>query len=473
MRVQPSPTGVIVEEHLQISAKGEDEIVRELLALENSKTITEDLLCTVLPRHEITSRVLSLPTQDPQEAENMVCLSAEEYVPYGLDELIVDASMIEALPGGESRVLAVLAHKDVVRNHVNLLHRAGLSPRRIFLSTACLVSAATEADLARRGPCALVHLGGGGLEVAAVRGSALQFTRGVASTQDWGKIGTPEGADALEELSIELRNSLSAYRRESDDGMGADFTFVSSEHVDLDAVSGALGREMGIEVSLPPVCATLLAPESIQISGQPMVLLGAALSAMDRASLTVDLMPDDLVKSQEFDRLQKIAKKIASVAAVILLALSLYFLQGAMARKSYVQELQKQVAALAPQAQGVSEKQERLRMLREQVAQNGTVLEMLSQATASAPETKLTITQFEFDNEKGIQMFGRAREREDVVRYADTLRGLAATELKLWEAASYVYIQDGTEFDKNIFMYQIQVPFAQENSSEQSNTVTQ
>jgi len=379
----------------------------------------------------------------------------------------VDAPSIELLPGGESRVLAVLAHKDVVRNHVNLLHRAGLAPQRIFLSTACLVSAAAAANLAERGPCALAHLGGGGLEVAAMRGAALHFTRGVASPQDWRPIGTPEGAESLEELAVELRNSLSAYRRESEDGMGADFTYVSSDHADEAAVCDALRRETGIETNPSPACRALIAPESVSVPRQPLVLIGAALSAMDRASLTVDLMPEDLVKAQEFDRIRQMAKRGFAMAAVILLALSIYFIQGALARKSYIRELQKQMAALAPQAQGVSEKQERLRMLREQVAQNGTVLEMLAQATAAAPETKLTITQFEYDSETRIDIFGRALQREDVLKYADTLRGLAATQLKLWESASNVYIQEGSEYGKNIFMFQIQVPFAQEASREQ------
>lgn len=472
MRVQPSATGVLIEEYLQVPARGEEELVRELTALASGKTLSEDLLCTVLPRHEITARVLTLPTQNPQEAENMVRLSAEEYVPYGLDELIVDAPLIETLPGGESRILAVLAHKDVVRNHVNLLRQAGLAPQRIFLSTACLVSAAAAANLAERGPCALAHLWGGGLEVATLRGAALHFTRGVASAQDWRSIGSPEGTDALEELAVELRNSLSAYRRESEDGMGADHTYVSSDHADESAVCEALRKEMAIETLPSLACGTLVAPESVTVPRQPLVLIGAALSAMDRAALTVDLMPEDLVKSQEFDRIRQIAKRGLSMAAVIMLALSIYFLQGVLARRSYVRELQKQVAALAPQAQGVSEKQERLRMLREQVAQNGTVLEMLAQASAEAPETKLTITQFEYDNETGIQLFGRALQREDVVRYADKLRGLAATQLKLWETASYVYIQEGSEYGKNIFMYQIQVPFAQETSSEQTLTTT-
>ena len=75
--------------------------------------------------------------------------------------------------------------------------------------------------------------------MAALRGAALHFTRGVASAQDWRSIGSPEGGDSLEELAVELRNSLSAYRRESENGMGADHTYVSSDHADESAVSEA------------------------------------------------------------------------------------------------------------------------------------------------------------------------------------------------------------------------------------------
>ena len=41
------------------------------------------------PRHEITARIIELPSQDPDELVGMIRLGCEEYVPYPADELII------------------------------------------------------------------------------------------------------------------------------------------------------------------------------------------------------------------------------------------------------------------------------------------------------------------------------------------------------------------------------------------------
>jgi Tfp pilus assembly PilM family ATPase len=56
----------------------------------------------VLPRHEITSRIITLPSQDINEIKNMVALRAEEFVPYSLEEIQISQCILEELPNSES-----------------------------------------------------------------------------------------------------------------------------------------------------------------------------------------------------------------------------------------------------------------------------------------------------------------------------------------------------------------------------------
>ncbi len=460
MRIHPGASGGAALEFARVDAGAAPEAqVEALSSLAREHALAGDQLCTVLPRHEITARVLVLPTQDQAEAASMVRLNAEEYVPYSLNELILGTRIVELLPNGESRVFAVLAHKEVVEQHVQLLRKAGLAPQRIFLSTACLASAAEAAGLSARGACALVHLGANSLEVIALRAGALQFTRGLAAGQDWRPIGTPEGRDALEELGTETRSSLSSFRRESEDGMGADFTFLAADYLDVATACEALRGHGGPDLQEPPRPALFEQTEALAGRPFPWVLAGAALTALGQASLDIDLLPEDLAKARRSEQVQRLVRHALVAAVAVLTAAGLYFGQQIHARNRYVRELSAQVAALAPQAEGIARKRQQLSLLQEQVERNGTVLELIARATAMAPEAELTLSQFDYDSEQGVNLFGRARQRESVVKYSQDLRNLAENGAALWSAASVIYIQEGVEFDKNVFMFQIQARY--------------
>ena len=60
-------------------------------------------------------------------------LGAEEIVPFPLEELVTGHYILEKLPHGSSRVLAVVVHRDVIEAHLSVLKAAGLFPEQIFL----------------------------------------------------------------------------------------------------------------------------------------------------------------------------------------------------------------------------------------------------------------------------------------------------------------------------------------------------
>ena len=119
-----------------------DEALKDFAARHN---LAEDHVFSIIARHEMTARILELPSQDPAEIAGMIRLSAEEYVPFPADELLIDQCILQKLPDGRSKVLAVFAHQDVVNAHVKTLHHAQLEPEQIFLSTACLAAIAADA----------------------------------------------------------------------------------------------------------------------------------------------------------------------------------------------------------------------------------------------------------------------------------------------------------------------------------------
>ena len=188
--------------------------------------VKDDEVFTILPRHSITTRIIDLPSESPDEITSMVRFSAEEYVPFSAEELLIDECVLHKNPAGESRVLAAFAHRDVVNGHMEMLQAAGIVPERVFLSTACLASAAAVALPGGPGDFALVNLALGGIEgVVMDAGGRLLYGRGVATSRDWA--GADESdTEAYDELAVETRATLGAYRRESLDGLGAERVYL-------------------------------------------------------------------------------------------------------------------------------------------------------------------------------------------------------------------------------------------------------
>ncbi|MGC9053235.1 MAG: pilus assembly protein PilM, partial [Candidatus Hydrogenedens sp.] len=146
----------------------------------------------VLPRHEITSRIVTLPSQDIEEIKNMVSLSAEEFVPYSLEEIQISQCILEKLPDFQSRVFVAIAHRDLIQEKIKILQKAGWEPLGILVSTGLLINSAPEIlKKSSQIHVLFVHLTIAGIEVAIFDKHTLHFSRGVRMGWESGETTNP------------------------------------------------------------------------------------------------------------------------------------------------------------------------------------------------------------------------------------------------------------------------------------------
>ena len=72
----------------------DDALAAALKSLADERGLGGDRIVSVLPRHDLTTRILTLPTHDRAEIASMLRFSAEEFVPFSAAELIIDLSLI-------------------------------------------------------------------------------------------------------------------------------------------------------------------------------------------------------------------------------------------------------------------------------------------------------------------------------------------------------------------------------------------
>jgi len=438
--------------------EGPESVIERLAAFTAEREIGADVVYSILPRHQLTTRILTLPSQDKGEIATMIGLSAEEYVPFSANEIVVDQVILQKLPTGEARVLVAIAHQDVVTQHVALLKAAGLEPQHIYLSTTCLAAAVMAAASASPEPrFAIVHLAAGGLEVLVFSEGKLEFCRGVASAVDWTDPAVRD--QAIEELALEVRGSLATYRRESEDGEAVDVVYLCSDIADPEPFVEPLFTETGKQVEKAPFLGPLVPAGREKLGGAvPLAAAGAAHTALKGSHLAIDLVPADLSRGRAEAHIRQRVFKVVAAVGVVVLALAVLYGQLTMQRKGYIQELRQQIGAIEDTARGIEEKERQLRILREQVERTGSLLEILATAASAAPEKDLNVTKIGFGRVDGLDIWGIAKTRDHVAGYAQELRDRGGQTLQFFRHARSLYESQGSERGEPIFHYHITVP---------------
>lgn len=454
------------------------EAVSEALrGLVEQEGLKDDAAYLILPRHDVTTRFLTLPSHDMNEIAGMVRFSAEEYVPYSLDELIIDQWVLNPLESGESHVLAALAHHDVVERHIGVLTSAGIRPERVMLSTACLANAAAACPA--EGAFALVNLIPGGIEITVFEKKIPVFSRGIAAVHDWEAIcANPEssgGAGVLdtsgaEELASELRGSLSAYRRESADGLGADEVYVACAYADVTELCAFLAERTGKACAPASFALSLLDKAGASaLPGIPLDCIGALREIGGAAPVSLNLLPVSETKARRVQGARRLALRGAVFAALILAALGGLYYQMLQQRHQVVRELQARVAVVEPKARGITEKREALNILSRQVDRKGSIIEQIARVVESAPDGQVNFSRLTLHREEGINLWGRAKTVNDVAQFTQNIRSLAEGQLEFFARARSLYEQQTLERDTPVFAYEIEVSALEEEEEEEKS----
>ncbi len=104
-----------------------------------------DVVVSSLPGEYVAKRLLALPFTDRRRLQQVVAFALEEHLPFAVDDGAVAFARV-GRESGNTLVIAAAARRDIVREHLELLARAGLDPKTVTLSTLALAEMLTRAD---------------------------------------------------------------------------------------------------------------------------------------------------------------------------------------------------------------------------------------------------------------------------------------------------------------------------------------
>ncbi len=111
-------------------------IIESILQMIQKNNIDVKNVVTSLSGKSISNRMLKLPLP-PKQLAKVLPFEIENYIPFPLEDLIIDHHIIQATKN-ETICLAAAAQKNIIENHINLLQRAGIQPSFITFDTISL-----------------------------------------------------------------------------------------------------------------------------------------------------------------------------------------------------------------------------------------------------------------------------------------------------------------------------------------------
>jgi len=135
-----------------------------------------------VPLPTVITRSIEIPSRDSTEIREIVNLQASRHTPYSRSEIIIDLLELGVVRENYTKVLLVIAPKEVVVRQSRILEKAGLGAAKVFfpsegIAQACIKIAGSESS---DKVTAILHMDTFFTSFIVVQKSELLFVRGIS-----------------------------------------------------------------------------------------------------------------------------------------------------------------------------------------------------------------------------------------------------------------------------------------------------
>jgi len=344
---------------------------------------------SAIPRDQVITRLLKLPSTNPDEVAQMVELSGKAQLPYPPDQAVSDFQMLEE-HGGTSQVQLVACHRELIERHLALVRQEGVEPAWIVPSTwGCLAwyqRLGRASQLAE--PVMLIHVDADHTDLVFIQHGRVLFSRALAQgLHEW-----QAGTDEPEPLAQEFERSLSSVLKEFP-GMTVN-SIVLTGLGELDRWKGFFEQRFDKPVIVKEAHGDLRFPEPpTSQAASPVVVLGLAMA---EDQWLVNLLPREVRHAQRHRRrMRELAFTGMLLLASLLLGMGLL-----AARISRQAQFTGHAAAALKELEAVTEQVERkdrdIKLIEQCLASRRATADMLAELfRLTSPEVLFESVVFE------------------------------------------------------------------------------
>jgi hypothetical protein len=264
-----------------------------------------------------------MPFSDPKRIAQTLNFEVENYVPWDLDEVILDYKIVDTNREG-AQVLAAMASWDRLDQRLNALNEVGIDPRHVTIDAAALSFLAPPSDEC----AAILNLEESGTQLCVVAGSRCRWlgalergTRFLKGTDATGsKAWSSTSSSPPQAWAAELRTALLS--AEDAGAPPIDRIYLTGGAGHIEGLGAIISEVLGVQAEplpLPP--PKLRAEEAPQPDPEHSLCYGLALTGLPEARKTaVEFRRGPF--SYQADSQVQARLVLAAVALVFVVALS-------------------------------------------------------------------------------------------------------------------------------------------------------
>ena len=150
----------------------------EVLAkLFNQNEMEADRVVTAISGQFITSRILEFEFADPKKIAAAVSAEVEDFIPFDIDEMIVDEQMLGQTKYGNHQVLAVMTRKIYMQSFLEKLEQVELDPKVVDIDSLSFYNLSSAMNIPEGRLAALVDIGHSKTSICIVKNGVIRMFR--------------------------------------------------------------------------------------------------------------------------------------------------------------------------------------------------------------------------------------------------------------------------------------------------------
>lgn len=370
---------------------------------------------TALPRRFVTIKYAKLPPGSPEHIAGMVRFEAQQYVPFPIDEVVLDHQTVSESGDEMATVMIVAARKSLVQEILAAFDRAGLDVSRVTVSSLALAEHLHNVPVST----AICRLDEAHVDLAVASAGRVLFSRAVELLEP------PVTTEGVEMLASEIGRSLAAYQTEYRT-QPVERVLLVSDGDGGDGLAQTLSSILQIEVE--PLPTDGVAGRS---KGAAPMALGMALHEAADPLAQVNLLPPERVAKKLEARRKKVSR-VAAALVVLVLALGGWFAMRAVeaqrqeARKAAYQNARlRRIEPIVKKAQEEAEQLRRVYLtVNYGLGRDRPVVDVVKAISDALPRKEgIYLTQLAFDRNGPVVLHGNAGSQEAVTEFLTALQG--------------------------------------------------
>jgi len=360
------------------------ESLKPLLAPFNRKL---PVIC-VIPASAATAKNIEVPSSDPEEIKSIINLQASRHTPYSREEVLISYINLGVNTNLNTRILLVIVHRDMVKERIAVLERAGLNIDKIlFVPEAQARFYSKALNLKKEEARGIIDFSLNATSFIVLSKGSLLFERRIPI----GIKTIKEGGDVPAKLQDELKKSMDAFMQE--DGNEAPTSYVvTTAHPAINDILPALKEGLNIELQVNAFLNFIKGPMDVRKKLQTEFVddsfLDVIAPALSASRCEINLMPEEMVLKKLVDRQSQEVSKTGVAAVIIMGLVGAMIMSNIYFKDTFLNKnLRERFASQKAQVLVLQSKMNKAKLVREYIKSRMLSLDIIHWLYAITPHT--------------------------------------------------------------------------------------